>query len=71
MILNVEITSISAAHPWLRDERNAIPLDILIYKLVKSYVRASPLKRSALKVEDELQLHFYPRFFSFLRAGNN
>ncbi|CAL5204118.1 unnamed protein product [Lathyrus oleraceus] len=48
------------SHPWLRDERNAIPLDILIYKLVKSYVRASPLKRSALKAlskalpEDEI-----------------
>lgn len=37
------------SHPWLRDEKNAIPLDILIYKLVKSYVRASPLKRAALK----------------------
>ncbi|XP_027361512.1 CDPK-related kinase 4-like isoform X2 [Abrus precatorius] len=47
-------------HPWLRNERNAIPLDILIYKLVKSYVRASPLRRAALKAlskalpEDEL-----------------
>ncbi|CAL0319551.1 unnamed protein product [Lupinus luteus] len=37
------------AHPWLRNEKIAIPLDILIYKLVKSYVRASPLKRAALK----------------------
>ncbi|KAG5067371.1 hypothetical protein AAZX31_04G211800 [Glycine max] len=48
------------AHPWLRNEKNAIPLDILIYKLVKSYVRASPLRRAALKAlakaltEDEL-----------------
>ncbi|XP_061358201.1 CDPK-related kinase 4-like [Gastrolobium bilobum] len=48
------------AHPWLRNEKIAIPLDILIYKLVKSYVRASPLKREALKAlskaltEDEL-----------------
>ncbi|KAG4389656.1 hypothetical protein GLYMA_06G134200v4 [Glycine max] len=48
------------AHPWLRNEKNAIPLDILIYKLVKSYVRASPLRRAALKSlakalnEDEL-----------------
>ncbi|KAK9063130.1 hypothetical protein SSX86_017000 [Deinandra increscens subsp. villosa] len=47
-------------HPWLRDEDRAIPLDILIYKLVKSYLRASPLKRAALKAlskaltEDEL-----------------
>ena len=44
------ITSISAAHPWLRDENRAVPLDILIYKLVKSYIRATPFKRAALKV---------------------
>ncbi|KAM7463629.1 hypothetical protein LguiA_031750 [Lonicera macranthoides] len=36
-------------HPWLRDENLTVPLDILIYKLVKSYVRATPLKRAALK----------------------
>jgi len=39
-----------AAHPWLRNEKNPIPLDISIYKLVKAYVRASPLRRAALKV---------------------
>ncbi|XP_037492053.1 CDPK-related kinase 4 isoform X2 [Jatropha curcas] len=36
-------------HPWLRDENQSVPLDILIYKLVKSYVRATPFKRAALK----------------------
>ncbi|XP_059452532.1 CDPK-related kinase 6 isoform X1 [Corylus avellana] len=47
-------------HPWLRDENHAVPLDILIYKLVRSYVRATPFKRAALKAlskaltEDEL-----------------
>ncbi|KAH0448521.1 hypothetical protein IEQ34_022321 [Dendrobium chrysotoxum] len=47
-------------HPWLRDEQRQIPLDILIYKLVKSYLRATPFKRAALKAlskaltEDEL-----------------
>ncbi|CAB4271655.1 unnamed protein product [Prunus armeniaca] len=47
-------------HPWLRDEKHDVPLDILIYKLVKSYVRATPFKRAALKAlskaitEDEL-----------------
>ncbi|KAG2708580.1 hypothetical protein I3760_05G200500 [Carya illinoinensis] len=47
-------------HPWLRDENRAVPLDILIYKLVKSYVRATPFRRAALKAlskairEDEL-----------------
>ncbi|KAJ8769739.1 hypothetical protein K2173_005945 [Erythroxylum novogranatense] len=36
-------------HPWLRDEDRTVPLDVQIYKLVKSYVRATPFKRSALK----------------------
>ncbi|XP_038993548.1 CDPK-related kinase 4-like isoform X2 [Hibiscus syriacus] len=37
------------AHPWLQDENCAVPLDILIYKLVKSYIRATPFKRAAQK----------------------
>ncbi|MQL84728.1 hypothetical protein Taro_017243 [Colocasia esculenta] len=47
-------------HPWLRNEQRPLPLDVLIYKLVKSYVRATPFKRAALKAlskaltEDEL-----------------
>eukprot|EP00268_Persea_americana_P033858 TRINITY_DN3347_c1_g2_i2.p1 TRINITY_DN3347_c1_g2~~TRINITY_DN3347_c1_g2_i2.p1 ORF type:complete len:605 (-),score=83.16 TRINITY_DN3347_c1_g2_i2:295-2109(-) len=47
-------------HPWLRDENQPVPLDILIYKLVKSYLRSTPFKRAALKAlskaltEDEL-----------------
>uniref|UniRef100_A0A0D6QY21 Protein kinase domain-containing protein n=1 Tax=Araucaria cunninghamii TaxID=56994 RepID=A0A0D6QY21_ARACU len=37
-------------HPWLRNSHNLkIPLDILIYRLVKSYLRASSLRRAALK----------------------
>ncbi|KAG9452585.1 hypothetical protein H6P81_005489 [Aristolochia fimbriata] len=47
-------------HPWLWDENRPVPLDILVYKVVKAYLRATPLKRSALKAlskaltEDEL-----------------
>lgn len=47
-------------HPWLRDANNSIPLDILIFKLAKSYLHATPFKRAALKAlskaltEDEL-----------------
>ncbi|XP_060963526.1 CDPK-related kinase 4-like [Cannabis sativa] len=55
------MTAVQAlAHPWLRDESRDLPLDISIYKLVKSYIRATPLKRAALKAlskaitEDEL-----------------
>ncbi|GAV73243.1 Pkinase domain-containing protein [Cephalotus follicularis] len=55
------MTAVQAlTHPWLRDENRTVPLDILIYKLVKSYVHATPFKRAALKAlskaltEDEL-----------------
>ncbi|KAG7560217.1 Protein kinase domain [Arabidopsis thaliana x Arabidopsis arenosa] len=37
------------AHPWLRDENPGLLLDFSIYKLVKSYIRASPYRRAALK----------------------
>uniref|UniRef100_A0A7N0U5Z4 non-specific serine/threonine protein kinase n=1 Tax=Kalanchoe fedtschenkoi TaxID=63787 RepID=A0A7N0U5Z4_KALFE len=36
-------------HPWLQSEQQTVPLDILVYKLVKSYIRATPFKRAALK----------------------
>lgn len=50
VLLEVIVAFITAAHPWLRDESCNVPLDILIFKLVKSYVRATPLKRAALMV---------------------
>lgn len=44
------MTAVQAlSHPWLRDDSRPIPLDILIYKLVKSYLHATPFKRAALK----------------------
>lgn len=49
--------SLSAAHPWLRDLNSTIPLDMMIYKLVKSYIRATPLKRAALKVCPHFMIH--------------
>lgn len=36
------------AHPWIRGQQT-IPLDILIYRQVKSYLRSSSLRRAALK----------------------
>ncbi|CAM6090086.1 unnamed protein product [Calypogeia fissa] len=47
-------------HPWIRDGNEKIPLDILVYKLVRSYLRASSMKRAALRAlsktltEDEM-----------------
>ncbi|KAL5572180.1 hypothetical protein UlMin_021777 [Ulmus minor] len=55
------MTAVQAlTHPWLRNDSPPIPLDILIFKLVKSYLHATPFKRAALKAlskaltEDEL-----------------
>uniref|UniRef100_A0ACD5U5Q7 Uncharacterized protein n=1 Tax=Avena sativa TaxID=4498 RepID=A0ACD5U5Q7_AVESA len=48
------------SHPWLRDECRPIPLDMLVFKLVKAYLCSTPFKRAALKAlsraitEDEL-----------------
>ncbi|KAF0928796.1 hypothetical protein E2562_010670 [Oryza meyeriana var. granulata] len=48
------------SHPWLRDECRPIPLDMLVFKLIKAYLRSTPFKRAALKAlsraitEDEL-----------------
>ena len=44
------ICSVFVAHPWLRDENPGLLLDFSVYKLVKSYIRVSPFRRSALKV---------------------
>ncbi|KAH7519437.1 CDPK-related kinase 3 [Ziziphus jujuba] len=44
------MTAVQAlTHPWLQNDSRPIPLDILIYKLVKSYLHATPFKRAALK----------------------
>ncbi|XP_021815041.1 CDPK-related kinase 3 isoform X1 [Prunus avium] len=70
------MTAVQAlAHPWLRNDSRPLPLDILIYKLVKSYLHATPFKRAALKslskalTEDEL---IYLRAqFMLLEPDNN
>jgi hypothetical protein len=48
--LNIKPIFTIAAHPWLCNDSGPIPLDVLIYKLVKSYLHATPFKRAALKV---------------------
>ncbi|KAF9669116.1 hypothetical protein SADUNF_Sadunf14G0074600 [Salix dunnii] len=55
------MTAVQAlTHPWLRDDSRPKNLDILIYKLVKAYLHATPFKHAALKAlskaltEDEL-----------------
>ncbi|XP_074585440.1 CDPK-related kinase 1-like isoform X1 [Curcuma longa] len=39
-----------SGHPWLRNPEEAkIPLDIMIYKLIKAYICSSSLRKSALR----------------------
>ncbi|KAG0590218.1 hypothetical protein M758_1G080200 [Ceratodon purpureus] len=47
-------------HPWIRNNNVKIPLDIIVYRLVRAYLRATSMRRAALKAlsktltEDEL-----------------
>lgn len=44
-------TYLPAGHPWIRNYNNIkVPLDILIFKLMKPYMRSSPLRKAALRV---------------------
>ncbi|KAK8928687.1 Calcium/calmodulin-dependent serine/threonine-protein kinase 1 [Platanthera zijinensis] len=45
------MTAVQAlCHPWLREfEEVKLPLDILVYKLVKAYICSSSLRKSALR----------------------
>ncbi|XP_024371722.1 CDPK-related kinase 5 isoform X1 [Physcomitrium patens] len=36
-------------HPWIRNDNVKIPLDIIVYRLVRAYVRATSMRRAALK----------------------
>ncbi|KAH1243151.1 CDPK-related protein kinase [Glycine max] len=39
------------SHPWIRNYNNVkVPLDILIFKLMKTYMRSSSLRKAALRV---------------------
>ncbi|KAI3462769.1 hypothetical protein Pfo_019432 [Paulownia fortunei] len=63
-------------HPWVRNSNDVkVPLDILIFKLMKAYMRSSPLRKAALRAlsktltEDEL---FYLREqFALLEPNKN
>ncbi|CAM8985747.1 unnamed protein product [Rhodiola kirilowii] len=56
------LTAVQAlCHPWIRNSSDIkVPLDILIFKLMKSYMRSSSLRKAALRAlaktltEDEL-----------------
>lgn len=45
-----ELLTVSG-HPWIKNSHNIeVPLDILIFKLMKAYMRSSALRKAALRV---------------------
>lgn len=42
---------LSTGHPWIRNYNDIkVPLDILIFRQMKAYLRSSSLRKAALKV---------------------
>jgi len=38
-------------HPWIKNYKDVkVPLDILVFKLMKTYMRSSSLRKAALRV---------------------
>ena len=49
-------------HPWIRNYNDIkLPLDILIFRLIKAYIRSSSLRKAALRVSNSnFSSDFYP-----------
>lgn len=58
LVYSILISISVAAHPWFRGEQWQVPLDILVYKSVKAYLRITPFKRAALKVLSHSRFKF-------------
>jgi len=42
---------LSAGHPWIRSYMDIkVPLDILVFRLLRAYMRSSSLRKAALRV---------------------
>jgi hypothetical protein len=58
-----------AAHPWIRSNNVKIPLDIIVYRLVRAYLRATSMRRAALKVNDEEYVSSCFPLYCIIMAG--
>ncbi|KAK3195712.1 hypothetical protein Dsin_027022 [Dipteronia sinensis] len=62
------------SHPWIRNYNGVkVPLDILIFKLMKAYMRSSSLRKAALKAlmknaTDAMKESRIPDFLASLNA---
>lgn len=56
-----------AGHPWIRNYNDVkVPLDILIFKLMKTYMRSSSLRKAALRVRILVSKYFLDSRMQFV-----
>ncbi|KZV47517.1 CDPK-related kinase 5 [Dorcoceras hygrometricum] len=62
-------------HPWIRDAGGKTPLDILILKLMKAYLRSSPFRKAALRALSKTltadELFYLKEQFELLEPNKN
>ncbi|XP_073018787.1 CDPK-related kinase 5-like isoform X2 [Primulina eburnea] len=63
-------------HPWIRDTNDIkVPLDISIFKLMKMYMRSSPLRKAALRALSKTltadELFYLKEQFAMLEPNKN
>ncbi|XP_020210862.1 CDPK-related kinase 5 [Cajanus cajan] len=64
------------SHPWIRNYNDVkVPLDILIFKLMKTYMRSSSLRKAALRALSKTltadELHYLRGQFALLEPSKN
>uniref|UniRef100_A0A1D1Z5S8 CDPK-related protein kinase n=1 Tax=Anthurium amnicola TaxID=1678845 RepID=A0A1D1Z5S8_9ARAE len=64
------------SHPWIRNYNDArVPLDILVFKLMKAYMRSSPLRKAALRALSKTltvdELFYMKEQYSILEPSKN
>ncbi|MED6120099.1 CDPK- kinase 5 [Stylosanthes scabra] len=64
------------SHPWLRNYNNVkVPLDLLIFKLMKIYMRSSSLRKAALRALSKTltadELYYLREQFALLEPSKN
>ncbi|XP_078433052.1 CDPK-related kinase [Wolffia australiana] len=64
------------SHPWIRNYNDTkVPLDVLLFKLMKSYMRSSPLRKAALRAMSKIltvnELFYLEEQYALLEPGRN
>ncbi|KAJ9152943.1 hypothetical protein P3X46_026447 [Hevea brasiliensis] len=64
------------SHPWIRNHNDVkVPLDILIFRLMKAYMRSSSLRKAALRALSKTltvdELHYLKEQFALLEPNYN